>query len=636
MQFAVTDDAAAVFSRTFYQALVHNRGVDEAVRAGRIALTGWNPDTLEWVTPVLYLRSRDTRLSTSPIPARPRSARMTQLQPRREAVLAAYWAARSTGDWEPVISQLGALARELPGDREVGQAYQDARLAARYAQGQHAEQDRDWPSAVAHYRAVSDAQPEYRDVAVRLGESSRRRDIAALQEQLRVMFTAGEFQAVAGIAGLLAELDPSAADPDGLTTQARRRFQQRKADPPSAGPMPAAIPTPDTGPPQDPKAAPTPRLTVELRTAELPVDEWSILRGRISNIGEVDVSDLEITLSGQVTTKHPGRRFPVEWLPVGRSVDASFYVRVHEAGAHVSVHLDLAYSGPDRRHHDVATRTVKVSCDEVRDHRVAQNSGQPLIKILFLGANPRDTRALRLDEEIREIQQAIRLGKERDNIQVDIRWAVQPRDISTALLDIQPHFVHFAWHGGSEDGSFAAEDDLGNSHVIPVDGLVQLFKAVGQSVECVIVNASSTELLARGLSSVIPYVIGMRQPISDRSAIKFSTGFYQALSAGRPIEQAFDVGTAQMMMMPGGGDPVIPLLLRRSDRTLAAVRIAANSLRNEADRFLSEAPISPGSSDIVRPTHRAGHSALHNDHDWPSTGSAYSAIWLPSLLKCPP
>ncbi|MFD0287573.1 CHAT domain-containing protein [Streptomyces lutosisoli] len=62
MQFAVSDDAAAVFSRTFYQALLHNRGVDEAVRVGRIALTGWNVHTLEWVTPVLYLRSRDTHL----------------------------------------------------------------------------------------------------------------------------------------------------------------------------------------------------------------------------------------------------------------------------------------------------------------------------------------------------------------------------------------------------------------------------------------------------------------------------------------------------------------------------------------------------------------------------------------------
>jgi len=241
MQFAITDDAAAVFSRAFYQALVHNRGVDEAVRAGRIALTGWNPDTLEWVTPVLYLRSWDTRLfdltdsGTAPVGA------VDQLQRRRDAVLARYWAARSTGDWEPVISQLGTLAVELPGDREVRQAYQDARLAARYVQGRRAEQEQDWSSAVAHYQAVTDAQPEYRDVGARLGECSRRRDIATLQEQLRVMFTAGEFQAVAGIAGRLAELDPSAADPDGLTSQARQ-LQQREADLPSAEPLPAAIP----------------------------------------------------------------------------------------------------------------------------------------------------------------------------------------------------------------------------------------------------------------------------------------------------------------------------------------------------------------------------------------------------------
>ena len=62
MQFAVTDEAAAVFSGAFYRALVHNRGVDEAVRDARLALIGWNPDTLEWVTPVLYLRSGNTRL----------------------------------------------------------------------------------------------------------------------------------------------------------------------------------------------------------------------------------------------------------------------------------------------------------------------------------------------------------------------------------------------------------------------------------------------------------------------------------------------------------------------------------------------------------------------------------------------
>jgi hypothetical protein len=188
------------------------------------------------------------------------------------------------------------------------------------------------------------------------------------------------------------------------------------------------------------------------------------------------------------------------------------------------------------------------------------------VKILFLEANPRDTQQLRLDEEIREIQQTIQLGKERDNIQVDTRSAVRVRDISQALIDTQPSFVHFAGHGGGEDGSIAVEDNLGNFHVIPVAGLVQLFKAVGQSVECVIVNACSTERLARGLSAVVPCVIGMRQPVGDGSAILFSIGFYQALAAGRPIEKAFDAGLAQMMMMCVGDDQLAPLLLRSRDR----------------------------------------------------------------------
>ena len=227
MQFAVTDDAAAVFSRAFYQALVRNRGVDEAVRAARIALTGWNPDTLEWVTPVLYLRSRDSRLFDLTYPGASPARADEQPEPRQEAVLAAYWAARSTGDWEPVITQLAALHRQLPADREVEQAYQYARLAFRYEQGHRAEQEQDWPSAAAHYQAVSDAQPEYRDVAARLAEVSRRRPIAALQEQLRALFAFAEFQAVVGIADRLAELDPAAADPDGLTIRARRRLEQQ-------------------------------------------------------------------------------------------------------------------------------------------------------------------------------------------------------------------------------------------------------------------------------------------------------------------------------------------------------------------------------------------------------------------------
>ena len=274
MQFAITDDAAAVFSRAFYQALVHNRGVDEAVRAGRIALTGWNADTLEWVTPVLYLRSRDTQLfDLTSGGAVPPAAHDQPLQPPREEVLAAYWAARSTGDWEPVIAQLGTLHRQLPDDREVEQAYRDARLAGRYAQGRRAEQDQDWAAAAAHYQAVSEAQAGYRDVADRLAECGRRREIAALQDQLRAMFTAGQFLAVAGIADRLAELDPASADPDGLATQGRQRLEHRTASLTAAESAQVATPNPRTGPGQD--AKPPPVDTAQPRIPKpRPVPGW--------------------------------------------------------------------------------------------------------------------------------------------------------------------------------------------------------------------------------------------------------------------------------------------------------------------------------------------------------------------------
>ena len=311
----------------------------------------------------------------------------------------------------------------------------------------------------------------------------------------------------------------------------------------------------------EPASAPEPRLVAELQTTKLPLGDWSVLRCRVRNVGETDVSDLEITLSGQVTTEHRGKRFTMERLPAGASVDAPFSVRAQESGAEVPVYLDIAYKGPRRHHHDTLTGTVHVGPAATGGPVPAQKASRVPVKILFLGANPRGTRPLRVDEEIREIQQVVMQGRERDNIRVETRWAIRPRDVTQALIDTKPQFVHFAGHGGGEEESFAAENDYGFVHVIPVDGLVQAFKALGRDVRCVIVNACRTERLAQALAAVVPCVIGMRQPVGDRSAIRFSIGFYQALAGGEPVEIAFDVGVAQLMMTPDGDDASAPLLL---------------------------------------------------------------------------
>ncbi|MFE6843492.1 CHAT domain-containing protein [Streptomyces sp. NPDC057686] len=71
MQFAVTDKAAVLFSRAFYQALAANRPVDEGVRTARIALRADKDDSLECFTPVLYQRSGDAHLFDLTSPRRP-------------------------------------------------------------------------------------------------------------------------------------------------------------------------------------------------------------------------------------------------------------------------------------------------------------------------------------------------------------------------------------------------------------------------------------------------------------------------------------------------------------------------------------------------------------------------------------
>jgi WD domain, G-beta repeat len=136
-------------------------------------------------------------------------------------------------------------------------------LANHYAQACAAADAEEWDQALTAFAMVANIDPGYRDVAARQAEASRRRDIAALQEQLRAMFAAGEFQAVVGIAD---QLDAAAADPNGLTTQARRRLKQQSDHIASAGFTQAAGPGPDTGPgqysspPSDTATAYIPRL----------------------------------------------------------------------------------------------------------------------------------------------------------------------------------------------------------------------------------------------------------------------------------------------------------------------------------------------------------------------------------------
>ncbi|MEA5497787.1 CHAT domain-containing protein [Limnoraphis robusta Tam1] len=162
-------------------------------------------------------------------------------------------------------------------------------------------------------------------------------------------------------------------------------------------------------------------------------------------------------------------------------------------------------------------------------------------KILILSANPADTTRLRLDKEVREIQQTLRQSHHRDEFRVIPVGAVQIDDLQQTLYDYHPTIVHFSGHGSGNNG-LILEDNSGRSVLVSEDALARLFKAFQTEVECVLLNACYSEIQAKAIHQHIDCVVGMNQAIGDEAAIKFAVGFYRALGAGEPYDNCFESG----------------------------------------------------------------------------------------------
>ncbi len=161
--------------------------------------------------------------------------------------------------------------------------------------------------------------------------------------------------------------------------------------------------------------------------------------------------------------------------------------------------------------------------------------------ILLLAANPKGTLPIRLDEEVRRIEQGLERAKKRDQFELVQKWAVTDDDLRRALLDNEPEIVHFSGHGGGADG-LAFEDDSGHTQLISGDALSRLFELCSDHLKCVVLNACYSEVQANAISQHIDVVVGMKKAIGDEAAIKFAVGFYDALGAGRDFEKAFKFG----------------------------------------------------------------------------------------------
>ncbi|MGH3807294.1 MAG: CHAT domain-containing protein [Pseudonocardiaceae bacterium] len=231
MQFEITNPAAIVFAQTFYQNVAKRRPVNDSVVRARQALRRAKKDTLEWGTPVLYLRAPDghifdnngpllpqPRLSQDPIGAR-------ELEALYDQALSAFW----TEQWDQAAALLQQVLVHRPHQhRDVAvklkQARHQQQLATRYTQACAAAESLDWDEAVKTFTMITKTDPTYRDVGQRLDVARRRQELAGWHTEARRLYQAEQWAAVVKIGERLHALDPATADPDGLVSSAQTQL----------------------------------------------------------------------------------------------------------------------------------------------------------------------------------------------------------------------------------------------------------------------------------------------------------------------------------------------------------------------------------------------------------------------------
>ncbi|MGB8645518.1 MAG: CHAT domain-containing protein [Anaerolineae bacterium] len=214
-------------------------------------------------------------------------------------------------------------------------------------------------------------------------------------------------------------------------------------------------------------------------------------------------------------------------------------------------------------------------------------------KILVLAANPKNTEPLRLDKEVREIENGLQRAQKRGDFDLQQRWALRPADMRRAMLDYRPNIVHFCGHGASESG-IILEDHIGNAQPVASQALAGFFKLFSESIECVVLNACYSETQARAIAKHIQYVIGMSKEFGDEAAIEFAVAFYDALGAGESIEFAYELAR-NAIAWGDESEQLTPILIKREEEAPANQETATlPTVPRPTNLSFEEAEISQG------------------------------------------
>jgi tetratricopeptide (TPR) repeat protein len=242
MQFPISDDAAITFSQKFYPLLARGESVDAAVAEGRRAIRLSEARTMEWGTPVLFMRApqgvifqvTEDQRQQVPLPPLPEpSEEVDEALERRLAELytqglSAFW----LEEWEKAVHSFRTIVDVRPyyedAADKLAEAGRQAKLHALYAQAVAAQEAQDWAGALVALQELSAEATDFKDSAERLQLARKQKQLADLCDEAQRLHQAQQWQAVVNVFGKIHAIDPDYPDPDELLSSAQQAADEQK------------------------------------------------------------------------------------------------------------------------------------------------------------------------------------------------------------------------------------------------------------------------------------------------------------------------------------------------------------------------------------------------------------------------
>jgi hypothetical protein len=175
------------------------------------------------------------------------------------------------------------------------------------------------------------------------------------------------------------------------------------------------------------------------------------------------------------------------------------------------------------------------------------------IRILAAMANPKAEEQglaqLDLATEKKTIEEALRPLQALDLIEVEYIEGTTARKLRKAISDGGFHVLHYFGHGvktKSDEGALALEREDGSMRPLDASRVRALLR--GSSIRVVILNACELAAhdgeepitgVARSLiRAAVPAVMAMQFKVPQKTAYIFSRNLYEALTLGKPLDQA--------------------------------------------------------------------------------------------------